>query len=59
LVCDTDRGSVFVFDESKPEVSFAINLLLKNFQKYKNQGTKWSGSDSNIYNQLNLSRGHA
>ena len=31
LVCDTDRGSVFVFDESKPETSFVIN---KNFNRF-------------------------
>lgn len=31
MVCDTDRGSVFVFDESKPETSFVIN---KNFNRF-------------------------
>ena len=31
MVCDTDRESVFVFDESKPETSFVIN---KNFNRF-------------------------
>ena len=31
MVCNTDRGSVFVFDESKPEASFVIN---KNFNRF-------------------------
>ena len=31
MVCDTDRGSAFVFDESKPETSFVIN---KNFNRF-------------------------